>query len=88
MSLVGPRPERPELHDQIAEEIPAFATRVAVKPGLSGFAQIYDGYADSVESSRNKLDYDRRYIANVSLRLDLSLLAQTVKVVVTGHGSR
>ena len=88
MSLVGPRPERPELHDQIAEEIPAFATRVAVKPGLSGFAQIYDGYADSVESSRNKLDYDRRYIANVSLRLDLSLLAQTVKVVLTGHGSR
>ena len=88
MSLVGPRPERPELHDQIAERVPAFATRVAVKPGLSGFAQIYDGYADSVESSRNKLDYDRRYIANVSLGLDLSLLAQTVKVVLTGHGSR
>ena len=88
MSLVGPRPERPELHDQIAVRYPAFATRVAVKPGISGFAQIYDGYADSVESSRNKLDYDRRYIANVSLGLDLSLLAKTVKVVLTGHGSR
>jgi lipopolysaccharide/colanic/teichoic acid biosynthesis glycosyltransferase len=88
MSLVGPRPERPELHDQIVKTYPEFATRVAVKPGITGLAQIYNGYADSVDASVRKLEYDRRYLANISLGMDLSLLAKTVKVVLTGHGSR
>ena len=88
MSLVGPRPERPELHDQIVEVHPEFATRVAVKPGITGLAQVYNGYADSVDSSRRKFQYDRRYIAHISLGLDLSLLFKTFTVVLTGHGSR
>jgi lipopolysaccharide/colanic/teichoic acid biosynthesis glycosyltransferase len=88
MSLVGPRPERPELHDQIVAVHPEFATRVAVKPGITGLAQIYNGYADSVDTSRRKLDYDRRYISHISLAWDISLLVKTVNVVLTGHGSR
>jgi lipopolysaccharide/colanic/teichoic acid biosynthesis glycosyltransferase len=88
MSLIGPRPERPELHDQIVKVHPEFATRVALKPGISGLAQIYNGYADSVEGSLRKLEYDRRYVANTSLGLDFRLLLETVKVVLTGHGSR
>jgi lipopolysaccharide/colanic/teichoic acid biosynthesis glycosyltransferase len=88
MSLVGPRPERPELHDEVVKVHPEFATRVAVKPGITGLAQIFNGYADSVDSSRRKLEYDRRYLAHISLALDLSLLVKTVKVVLTGHGSR
>jgi lipopolysaccharide/colanic/teichoic acid biosynthesis glycosyltransferase len=88
MSLVGPRPERPELHDQIVRIHPEFAVRVAVKPGITGLAQVYSGYADSVDSSRRKLAYDRRYIAHISLGLDLSLLVKTINVVLTGHGSR
>jgi lipopolysaccharide/colanic/teichoic acid biosynthesis glycosyltransferase len=88
MSLVGPRPERPEMHDQIVKVHPEFAIRVAVKPGLTGLAQIFNGYADSVEGSQRKLVYDCRYIANISLGFDLSLLLRTVKVVLTGHGSR
>lgn len=88
MSLVGPRPERPEMHDQIVKVHPEFAIRVAVKPGLTGLAQIFNGYADSVDSSQRKLAYDRRYIANISLGFDFTLLLRTVKVVLTGHGSR
>lgn len=52
------------------------------------YAQIYEVYADSIQTSRTKLDCDRRYIANLSLGLDLGLLARTVNVVLTGHGSR
>jgi lipopolysaccharide/colanic/teichoic acid biosynthesis glycosyltransferase len=88
MSLVGPRPERPELHDQIVKIHPEFSMRVAVKPGITGLAQIYNGYADSVDASRRKLQYDRRYLAHISAGLDFSLLVKTVKVVLTGHGSR
>ena len=88
MSLVGPRPERPELHDQIVKAHPEFATRVAVKPGITGLAQIYSGYADSVDASRRKLAYDKRYLAHISLGLDFTLLLKTVRVVLTGHGSR
>ena len=88
MSLVGPRPERPEMHDQIVKVHPEFAMRVAVRPGLTGLAQIYNGYTDSVAGSQRKLAYDRRYIANLSFGFDLSLLLRTVKVILTGHGSR
>lgn len=88
MSLVGPRPERPEFHDRIVSRYPDFAKRVAVKPGITGLAQIYDGYADSVESSRRKLAYDLHYVAHLSFWLDLSLIFRTVRVILTGHGSR
>jgi lipopolysaccharide/colanic/teichoic acid biosynthesis glycosyltransferase len=88
MSLVGPRPERPELHDRIVARYPDFAKRLAVKPGITGFAQIYDGYADSIESSRRKLAYDLQYIAKLSFWLDLELIFRTIRVILTGYGSR
>ncbi len=88
MSMVGPRPERPELHDQIVKVHPEFAIRVAVKPGITGLAQIYSGYADSVDASYRKLEYDQRYLAHISFGLDVTLLLKTVRVVLTGHGSR
>ncbi len=88
MSLVGPRPERPEMHDQVVRVYPEFAFRAAVKPGITGLAQVNDGYADSVESSRRKLRYDLRYLTNVSFWLDMGLMLKTVKVVLTGRGSR
>lgn len=88
MSLVGPRPERPEFHDLIVSRYPDFAKRVAVKPGITGLAQIYGGYADSVESSRRKLAYDLRYVANLSFWLDLGLIFHTFRVILTGYGSR
>jgi len=63
----GPRPSGPELHDQIVKSHPEFAIRVAVKPGITGLAQIFNGYADSVDASQRKLAYDRRYIAHISM---------------------
>ena len=88
MSLVGPRPERPELHDQIVGYLPDFANRVAVKPGITGVAQVNDGYAASVDASRRKLGYDLEYIQNQSFWLDLTVMLRTLRVVITGHGSR
>ena len=88
MSLVGPRPERPELHEEITNCYPDFAIRLAVKPGITGLAQVRDGYADSVSSSRRKLAYDRRYIRSLSLKLDVLCLFRTLRVLSTGDGSR
>lgn len=88
MSLVGPRPERPELHEEIAKRYPEFSARLAVKPGITGLAQVRDGYADSVDSSLRKLAYDCEYMTSLSLWLDLVLLVKTPAVLGTGNGSR
>ena len=88
MSLVGPRPERPELHDVIEDEHSDFALRLAVNPGITGLAQIEAGYADSVDGSMRKLAHDVSYIANLSFALDLSIVLATFRVVLTGRGSR
>jgi len=88
MSLIGPRPERPELHDQIVQRYPDFVGRLAVRPGITGLAQVLDGYADSLESSERKLALDLGYTANLSLWLDLVILLKTVRVLATGVGSR
>ena len=88
MSLIGPRPERPELHDQIVQRYPDFVGRLAVKPGITGLAQVLDGYADSLESSERKLALDLGYTANLSLWLDVVILLKTVRVLATGAGSR
>lgn len=88
MALIGPRPERPCFAARIAAEVPLFARRTAVKPGLTGWAQVRAGYAASVEDSRLKLAHDLWYIANRSARLDLRILLDTVRVVFTGQGAR
>jgi len=78
MSLVGPRPERPELFTELTRQMPEFADRLAVRPGLTGLAQIKNGYDTDEESVRRKLDYDLQYIRDMSLGMELRLLAQTI----------
>ncbi len=81
MSLVGPRPERPCFIEFNLKKIPGYSERFKVKPGLTGLAQVNGGYATSPE---NKLKYDLAYIYNQSLGLDLVILLETVRVIITG----
>ncbi|MCL6473006.1 MAG: sugar transferase [Firmicutes bacterium] len=85
MSFVGPRPERPFFVDEFKRNIPGYAERFKVKPGLTGLAQISGGYATT---ARNKLKYDLIYIYHQSLLLDIQIILKTAKVMLTGHGAR
>lgn len=87
MSLVGPRPERPFFVDQLTREIPFYALRHSVKPGLTGWAQVCFHYGSTVEDAAEKLQYDLYYVKNHSLFLDLVVLFETVGVVITGKGA-
>jgi exopolysaccharide biosynthesis polyprenyl glycosylphosphotransferase len=86
MSLVGPRPERPEFVERLQQVIPFYRVRLAVKPGLTGWAQINYGYGDSVEATLNKLQYDLYYLKHQSFWFDLLILARTVHVVLRMRG--
>ena len=88
MSLVGPRPERPFFVDQLTREIPFYAVRHSVKPGVTGWAQVRYHYGASVEDSAEKLQYDLYYVKNNTLFLDLVILFETVGVVLTGKGAQ
>ncbi|HBF6187956.1 TPA: sugar transferase [Clostridioides difficile] len=85
MGLIGPRPERPNFTVQFNEEIPGFINRLAIKPGLTGWAQVNGGYEITPEE---KLKEDIYYIKNRSILLDFKILFKTVKVVLTGDGAR
>ena len=87
MSLIGPRPERPELEVKLKSEIKNYDLRYLIKPGLSGWAQVNANYAASVESVKLKHSYDLYYILNQSLWIDFLILLKTIKVVFTGRGS-
>jgi exopolysaccharide biosynthesis polyprenyl glycosylphosphotransferase len=84
MSFVGPRPERPEFVSQFRQEIPGYGERLRVKPGVTGLAQVSGFYETTAE---NKLKFDLAYIYNYSVVLDLKILLETVKVVLTGRGT-
>ncbi len=88
MSLVGPRPERPYFVDQLTRDIPFYAVRHSVKPGLTGWAQVRYQYGSTFEDSVHKLQYDLYYVKNHTLFLDIVILFQTVGVVLTGKGAR
>lgn len=88
MSLVGPRPERPYFVTQLTREIPFYAARHSVKPGLTGWAQVRYRYGESVEDAAQKLQYDLYYVKNHTLFLDTVILFETVGVVLTGAGAR
>jgi len=83
MSLVGPRPERPEFVEEFLRTIPGYAERLQVKPGLTGLAQVNGEYRTTAEY---KLKYDLAYIYNYSLWLDMRIMAETVKVMLTRRG--
>ncbi|MEW5983893.1 MAG: TIGR03013 family XrtA/PEP-CTERM system glycosyltransferase [Acidobacteriota bacterium] len=88
MSLVGPRPERPEFVTNLTELIPFYGLRHVVKPGLTGWAQVRYAYAATVEDTMEKLQYDLFYIKNMSVLLDLLIIFSTIKTVVRRRGSR
>jgi len=88
MSFIGPRPFVPTQEEMLAEAIPLYRRRWLVKPGATGWAQIKRGYCVSLEDNIEKLAYDLYYIKNVSIGLDLVILAQSVKTVMFGRGSQ
>ncbi len=88
MSLIGPRPEQTAFVRDFAATIPSYPYRHLVRPGLTGWAQVQQGYADSADATRIKLSYDLYYVAHYSLALDLLIAAKTVKTVCTGFGAR
>lgn len=88
MSLVGPRPERPFFVDKLTQEIPYYAVRQSVKPGVTGWAQVRYHYGASMKDAAEKLQYDLYYVKNHSLFLDLVILFETVGVVLTGKGAQ
>jgi sugar transferase (PEP-CTERM system associated) len=88
MSLVGPRPERPEFTTELKGIIPYYSERHYVKPGLTGWAQVRYPYGASVADALEKLRYDMYYIKNWSLVFDLMIVFETIKVVLLGRGAR
>lgn len=88
MSLVGPRPERPRFVEKLAEEIPYYAERHRIKPGITGWAQISYPYGASEKDALEKLQFDLYYVKNYNLFLDLFILFQTVEVIFWGRGAR
>ncbi len=88
MSLVGPRPERPFFVEELTAAIPFYAVRHALKPGITGWAQVRYHYGASKEDAARKLEYDLYYVKNHCLSLDFHILFKTVHVVLTGKGAQ
>jgi sugar transferase (PEP-CTERM system associated) len=88
MSLVGPRPERPEFVQMLQEKIPYYRQRSCVKPGVTGWAQINHKYGDTIEDVTIKLEYDLYYIKNLAPSLDAYILFHTAKTVLLGRGAQ
>jgi sugar transferase (PEP-CTERM system associated) len=88
MSFVGPRPERPEFVRQLTDRIPFYGQRHVLKPGLTGWAQVRYTYGASVEDAIQKLQYDLYYIKNLSIALDVVIVLETIKTVITRKGAR
>ena len=88
MSLVGPRPERPEFVTELSKKIPYYRQRHCVRPGITGWAQINFKYGDTLEDTMTKLEYDLYYIKNMSLSLDTYIVFHTVKAMLLSRGSQ
>lgn len=88
MSLIGPRPEQRAFVEQFEKEIPFYAYRHVVKPGITGWAQVVQGYASDADDTRVKLQHDFYYIKHFSLWLDILIIFKTIKTVLTGFGAR
>jgi sugar transferase (PEP-CTERM system associated) len=88
MSFVGPRPERPFFVEQLAAAIPFYMERHAVKPGVTGWAQVKYRYGSSIEDATEKLRYDLYYIKHLSIVFDLTIMIDTVKVILSGKGAK
>ncbi len=88
MSFVGPRPERPHFVEKLSKTIPYYRERHAVKPGITGWAQVCYPYGASEKDSVQKQEFDLYYIKNHTIFLDMLILCQTAEVVLFGKGAR
>jgi len=88
MSLIGPRPEQVPFVREFAQRIPAYPYRHWVRPGLTGWAQVQQGYTDGAAEAAVKLGYDLYYVTHYALALDLLIIYKTVRIVATGFGAR
>ncbi|MGD8172499.1 exopolysaccharide biosynthesis polyprenyl glycosylphosphotransferase [Vibrio sp. TRT 21S02] len=88
MSLIGPRPEQESFVIQFEQEIPFYGYRHMVKPGITGWAQTVQGYADDTDSTREKLAHDLYYIKHLSFWLDMNIVIKTIKTMLTGFGAK
>ena len=88
MSIVGPRPERPAFVEKLSDEIPFYAERHCVKPGITGWAQLKYPYGASLQDTIEKLQYDLYYVKNQGLLFDLAIMLQTAEVLLFGKGAR
>jgi sugar transferase (PEP-CTERM system associated) len=88
MSFVGPRPERPMFVEELEKLVPYYRERFAVKPGITGWAQVNYGYGASVRDAVEKLNYDLFYIKNMSILMDVLVILRTVKILLFGYGVR
>jgi lipopolysaccharide/colanic/teichoic acid biosynthesis glycosyltransferase len=88
MSLVGPRPEQPSLAEMLEENLPYYAQRHSMRPGITGWAQIKSGYGATLEETKIKLEHDLFYIKHLSTPLDLAIMFETGKVMLSGRGAK
>jgi sugar transferase (PEP-CTERM system associated) len=88
MTLIGPRPERPEFVEELKKKIPYYSLRHMVKPGVSGWAQINYPYGASVEDALQKLEYDLYYMRHLTMSMDVIILLRTIRTMLFGHGAR
>jgi len=88
MSMVGPRPERPEFIPMLSEHLPYYYMRHLIRPGLTGWAQVRYGYGASLAEAREKLEYDLYYIKHMSLGLDLLIMFETIKTILRRRGAQ
>ena len=88
MHFVGPRPCALDMEEELAQEIPFYSKRWAVRPGATGWAQVRSGYNETVEDNVRKLSYDLYYIKNISVGLDFLIVLETVKILLLGRGGR
>jgi lipopolysaccharide/colanic/teichoic acid biosynthesis glycosyltransferase len=86
MHIVGPRPERPEFIAELEQQVPFYRTRLIVKPGLTGWAQVFYEYGNSMRDALVKLQYDLYYIRNKSIWMDLYIVIRTISVVLRMGG--
>jgi lipopolysaccharide/colanic/teichoic acid biosynthesis glycosyltransferase len=88
MSIVGPRPERPEFVATLSQQIPFYPQRHCIRPGITGWAQINHKYGDTLEDTVVKLEFDLYYIKNLSPSLDMYIIFQTLKVMLLSRGAQ
>ena len=86
ITLIGPRPERPEIVNELTKRMPFYSLRHVVKPGLTSWAVIHQNYTDTMETSLKKLQYDLYYIKNRSFLLDISILLRTINIIFRMKG--